>query len=251
MRWAIHAAGDPPGDVTEATGAHGVLRLDDLGRLAGGAPPGGTLPEAIAVCGSDHDLAVAALTLGPDGPPLAYIPTGESDLLRMFALDRSAMLHRLHTGEPYEVDLGVIELRGVTHPFVGSVKAQPNAFRRRFGASATVRIVTDRRTHTVEAWSLFVANAQHAGGETIAPRAALMDQAMDVIAIGGPPRARSMLRRQLRRGLHLRSQHVFRRSAARFTVDVPAGWTVAVDGIRVGYGGFETHLIGAAFHLWI
>jgi diacylglycerol kinase family enzyme len=248
MRW--HALSSSGGGESALDRYAEVAQRSQLGREA----PLHIASDAtgIAVIGTDSDLAHTALQLMETDRrlPIALIPTGESDLLRMFGLNRDRMLARLETGAPYATDLGMCHISASHHPFVGSVCARPTRWRR-LVSTAAVSVDLRGRTHDLDAWEVVVANAQHVDGQTIAPRAAVMDGTLDVQVFGGPPTRRPAVRRFRRTGLHLRSGHVWRRSAPTFAISVPASWRIAADLVAVGTGSFSVEIAPGAFDLWI
>jgi hypothetical protein len=194
--------------------------------------------DGIVVIGDDGDLARVALArLGrEDRLPLALLPTGRSDLLRMFAIDRSPV----GDGAAYRADLGLCTFGGVTVPFVSHVVSR--------GHRSGVVTIASGRSWQVEGWRCVVANAQHLAGDTVAPRSALMDGELDVQVHGGRRRG---TRRLIGRGLHLSQPTVWRRSLATASITPPANWMLIADGRPVGSGPCSVRAETAAFDIWI
>jgi hypothetical protein len=186
------------------------------------AAPGGA--ERLLVVGATADVAVVARVA--NGVPIAF--AGARELSRLFALEPSlaAALVRLERGKAYPVDLGVLEIGGTRHPFLGTVAAGAGAaggFGFPWaGRSSAVTIVGDDRTLEVVARAVVVANAQHWGRWTLAPRAAMNDSRLELQAFGGRIIALWGLRRALTLGLHGRTPGVRRLAATAAAVAVPS-----------------------------
>lgn len=240
MRWLVVGARDDArrmADIAALIGAEEVAYTDET-----------LLPvddtRAIALVGSDHDLARLAVAASS---PIALVPGRTSDMARMFALRG---VDHLITGAPYPADLGVVELAGAEHPFVAhavlSTRGRlPGLLARR----RNVTIVDDRdRLSSVDGSAVVVANAQHVRGNTIAPRSALMDGVADLQVLGHRGR---VSRRLLKRGLHLQGGATWRRRIAAARIDVPPSWKVTTDGVVVGRGPCTIRIEPARFTLWI
>lgn len=203
----------------------------------------GTL-ERVLVVGSTADVADVA-DAAP-GIPIAF--AGAVELSRLFALDRSlrAARARLERGTPYPVDLGVIEIAGERHCFLGTVTAGAGASGGLgfpwAGRSNSITIAGDRRTMTSPGRALVVANAQHWGRWTVAPQAAMNDSRFEIQTYGGSRLRLWSLRRALALGLHTRHPAVTRFATTAADVSLPSSWKVRRDGIPVGHGGFRVHL---------
>jgi diacylglycerol kinase family enzyme len=166
----------------------------------------------------------------------------------MFGLGRSDIVARLPDGEPYPIDLGVVTMEGIDFPFVANAVARPGRARPWGGA---VAVAVGPRSCTTQAWMVTIANAQHHGRWTVAPRAALMDGAMDVQVFAGSIARRPHIQRLLRHGLHTRSKAVWRSSGTAIDATIPASWRVRTDGVAIGSGPLAARLEPGALTLWI
>ncbi|HAX82888.1 MAG TPA: hypothetical protein DCY40_10025 [Actinobacteria bacterium] len=200
--------------------------------------------QRVLVVGSTAD--VAAVAAAAPGVPIAF--AGARELSRLFALDPSlgTALRRLERGTAYPVDLGVLEIAGGRHCFLGTVTAGAGASGGLgfpwAGRSGPVAIAGDRRTIAASGRALVVANAQHWGRWTVAPQAAMNDSRLEIQSFGGPRVGLWSLRRALALGLHTRHPGVTRMATTVADVSLPASWKVRRDGIPVGRGGFRVHL---------
>jgi diacylglycerol kinase family enzyme len=108
----------------------------------------------------------------------------------------------------------------------------------------------DTATESVAAGALVV-NGQFWGDRVAAPRSTMIDGVLDVQMFNGHRIALSRLRRTMRSGMHVRSHHVRRRALGEAMIEAPRAWQVAVDGIRVGRGGFRVSCLPGAVRLAI
>jgi hypothetical protein len=253
MKWSVVVAGAAPADLAAV-----------LTEAQADSEPTPTSPVAvtelctrpttsgIVVVGTDADLAGIVSIMRSCGRdlPLSLIPTAGSDLLAMFGLDRAGVIGRLQSGGPYRTDLGLARVDDVVTPFVTHVTAGRRTHRSLLRSDA-VAITTPRRSYPLTAWWVIAANAQHHRGRTIAPKAALTDGEFDIQVFGGSGLTRLRLQRLVNQGLHLRDRAVWRRSVSSVSVEVPAGWTVAADGVPTGSGPFEVSIEAQAFDLWV
>jgi diacylglycerol kinase family enzyme len=252
MRWAVLVAGTAPDDLGEVCDAahaststrwSGPEAIEEL--VAGN-------PDGLVVAGTDADLAIAAHVVYQRGTrtPLALIPSNRSDLLRMFGLDRDAILSRLQAGDRYPTDLGECEIGSTSIPFVAHVSAHRSGLRA-LSTDREVTIAIGERSHSLRSGLVVVANAQHFRGRTIAPRGAVMDGRLDFQSIGGSALRRARSMRRARTGHHLKDRNVWRRSAAGGEISLGAGWSVNTDSRRAGSGPFSVRVVPGAFDLWI
>lgn len=235
-----------------------------------------------AVAGGDGtvNLAVNALMpLGLGAPPVVgVLPVGTGcDLLRTFGLpqDLVGASRHLTTGDTYDIDVATLEgswgLRyfvNVAQAGVGAAAAETAmAFGRRLGAvryplafvarlptfpRAKVKVVTERRTIESEALAVILANAQFfAGGWNVAPKATLVDGALDVQIINCRKTGAPALVPKVIRGTHLTDPAVRRLSAVEFSVETDPSWPVECDGDPVGNTTVNGRVIPAAISLKI
>lgn len=201
-------------------------------------------PDRVLVVGATAD--VAAVAHAAPGIPIAF--SGAPELSRLFALDRSvaAALIRLERGTAYQVDLGVVEIGGESRPFLGTIAAGAGSSGGLgfpwAGGTGAIAIAGDRRTVTASGRAIVVANTQHWGRWTMAPRAAINDARLEFQVFAGPILTLWGLRRALSLGLHGRHPGVSRLTATAADVEISASWTVRCDGIRVGRGGFRVRV---------
>jgi hypothetical protein len=252
MKWAVLIAGVAPDDLDD------VLELAHATHTAEGAESGAvnsllmSEPDGLLVIGSDADLAGAALEVRKDGRrlPIALLPSGPSDLLRMFGLDRTGVLNALQTGSRYSTDLGECAIDSTIVPFVSHVAARCRGLSG-VGAGRPVVVSIGERSHQLQSALVVVTNTQHFKGRTIAPRAAVMDGQLDFQSIAGTFLTRARSLRRAASGHHLRDRNVWRRSAPMGEVTVGRRWSVSADSRPVGAGPFGVRVVPEAFDLWI
>ncbi|MGH3667621.1 MAG: diacylglycerol/lipid kinase family protein [Acidimicrobiia bacterium] len=235
-----------------------------------------------AVAGGDGtvNLAVNALMpLGLAAPPvIGVLPVGTGcDLLRTFGLpqDVSGAARHLTTNAVYDIDVGTLEgswgLRyfvNVAQTGVGAAAVQTAmSLGRRLGAAryplafvarlpgfprAKVKVTTERRTIESEALAVILANAQFfAGGWNVAPKAMLVDGALDVQIINCRKTSAPALVPKVIKGTHLSDPAVRRLSAAEFSIETDPPWPVECDGDLVGNTAVKGRVIPAAISLKI
>ena len=235
-----------------------------------------------AMAGGDGtvNLAVNALMpLGLPAPPvIGVLPVGTGcDLLRTFGLpqDVAAAARHLTGDDTYDIDVGTLEgtwgLRyfvNVAQTGVGAAAAQTaESLSRRLGAAryplafaarlpgfprATVKITTERRTIESEALAVILANAQFfAGGWNVAPKAILVDGALEVQIINCHKTYAPALVPKVIKGTHLSDPAVRRLSAAEFSIETDPPWPVECDGDLVGNTAVKGRVIPAAVSLKI
>jgi len=235
-----------------------------------------------AVAGGDGtvNLAVNALMpLGLAAPPvIGVLPVGTGcDLLRTFGLpqDVAGAARHLTTNAVYDIDVGTLEgswgLRyfvNVAQTGVGAAAVQTAmSLGRRLGAAryplafvarlpgfprAKVTVTTERRTIESEALAVILANAQFfAGGWNVAPKAMLVDGALDVQIINCRKTSAPALVPKLIKGTHLGDPAVRRLSAAEFSIETDPPWPVECDGDLVGNTAVKGRVIPAAISLKI
>jgi diacylglycerol kinase (ATP) len=235
-----------------------------------------------AVAGGDGtvNLAVNALMpLGLAAPPvIGVLPVGTGcDLLRTFGLpqDVAGAARHLTTNAVYDIDVGTLEgswgLRyfvNVAQTGVGAAAVQSAmSLGRRLGAAryplafaarlpgfprAKVKVITERRTIESEALAVILANAQFfAGGWNVAPKAMLVDGALDVQIINCRKTSAPALVPKVIKGTHLSDPAVRRLSAAEFSIETDPPWPVECDGDLVGNTAVKGRVIPAAISLKI
>jgi len=235
-----------------------------------------------AVAGGDGtvNLAVNALMpLGMGTPPvIGVLPVGTGcDLLRTFGLpqDVAGAARHLTSDEIYDIDVGTLEgswgLRyfvNVAQTGVGAAAAQTAvSLGRRLGAAryplafaarlpgfprATVKVITERRTIESEALAVIMANAQFfAGGWNVAPKAMLVDGALDIQIINCRKTSAPALVPKVINGTHLTDPAVRRLTAAEFNIETDPPWPVECDGDLVGNTAVKGRVIRAAISLKI
>ncbi len=235
-----------------------------------------------AVAGGDGtvNLAVNALMpLGLAAPPvIGVLPVGTGcDLLRTFGLPRdvAGAARHLTTDAVYDIDVGTLEgswgLRyfvNVAQTGVGAAAVQTAmSLGRRLGAAryplafvarlpgfprAKVKVITERRTIESEALAVILANAQFfAGGWNVAPKAMLVDGALDVQIINCRKTSAPALVPKVIKGTHLSDPAVRRLSAAEFSIETDPPWPVECDGDLVGNTAVKGRVIPAAISLKI
>ena len=254
---------------------------DDVRTVVDEAIAAGTRKfAAVGGDGTLHVLVNAVMAhLWPTRPTLALLPAGSgTDLIRTFALPRTleASVESLASGEPYTMDLGLIELSdGNRRWFINVVDigvaaaAVTTAARipRRIGRvrypiafwltlprfrPAPVEVRTDKRVVRQEALNIVVANGQFfGGGMNIAPQAAISDGLLDVEVFAGPRRNAFAVMPRVIRGLHLRHKAVRSLRAERFVIDVPQSWPIEADGDLIGRGPLTVSAVPAAIDLMI
>ena len=235
-----------------------------------------------AVAGGDGtvNLAVNALMpLGLAAPPvIGVLPVGTGcDLLRTFGLpqDVAGAARHLTTNAVYDIDVGTLEgswgLRyfvNVAQTGVGAAAVQTAmSLGRRLGAAryplafvarlpgfprAKVKVTTERRTIESEALAVILANAQFfAGGWNVAPKAMLVDGALDIQIINCRKTSAPALVPKIIKGTHLSDPAVRRLSAAEFSIETDRPWPVECDGDLVGNTAVKGRVIPAAISLKI
>lgn len=235
-----------------------------------------------ALVGGDGTVNLAANALVPldiePRPVIGVLPAGTGcDLLRTFGLpqDISGAARHLATDATYDIDVATLEGSWGTRYFVNVAQAGAGAaaaataplMSRRLGAirypiafgvrlprfpRAEVRIVTDRRTHVSGALAVIVANAQFfAGGWNVAPKATLIDGAVDIQVIDTSKRRAPGLVSKVIRGTHLADRAVRRFSTAEFSIETVPSWPVEADGDFVGNTPVKGRAVPAALRLKI
>jgi diacylglycerol kinase (ATP) len=235
-----------------------------------------------AVAGGDGTVNLAVNALMPLGlvapPVIGVLPVGTGcDLLRTFGLPQDVSGAALHltTNEVYDVDVGTLEgswgLRyfvNVAQTGVGAAAVQTAmSLGRRLGAAryplafvarlpgfprAKVKVTTEHRTIESEALAVILANAQFfAGGWNVAPKAMLVDGALDVQIINCRKTSAPALVPKVIKGTHLSDPAVRRLSAAEFSIETDPPWPVECDGDLVGNTAVKGRVIPAAISLKI
>ncbi|MGH8916236.1 MAG: diacylglycerol/lipid kinase family protein [Acidimicrobiia bacterium] len=238
--------------------------------------------QHFAVVGGDGtvNLAVNALLPMELGfrPVIALLPGGGGcDLLRTFGLpqDLAGAAGHLATTDTYDIDVATLEgewgLRyfvNVAQAGVGAAAAETAVrMARRLGAAryplafaarlprfprANVTLRTERRTIEAEALAVILANAQFfAGGWNVAPKAMMVDGALDIQVINCAKTGVPALVPKVIKGTHLRDPAVRRFSAAEFSLETEPVWPVECDGDLVGNTTVKGRVVRAAISLKI
>lgn len=212
--------------------------------------------DRIGVAGGDADAATVALAAAVSGARVAMAILGRSDLHSTFALGNWDGVARLVEGRRYPIDLGVVDGAWGRRPFINAltagIPASPLGLTPWTPARRGRVVVEAHRTlsrHGVG--GVLVMNGQNWSGMTVAPRATLVDGALDVQLLACPRWRIPALRAAMRHGLHLSWHDVTRRRVTAGHVRVPARWWVAADGRRMGRGSFDLSVLPAAVDLLI
>lgn len=238
MSWSVVGIGEPAAAAAAALG----LPHDAAGS---------TVEDRVVFVGTDGDLAQFALRVGPD-VAILHAPPGRSDLGRMFGFTDQTVPERMEIGSRYRADLLVVRSGARAVPCVAHAVAArrgriPSWMARRRAVSITLR----GRTSEHRAAAVVVANAQHIGRRTVAPRAALMDGRAEVQVLGGSLRARMEAWRAMERGLHLATAGVHRRTFDRLELLLPPAWKLGVDGRPVEGTRWTVDVVPGAYTLWV
>jgi diacylglycerol kinase (ATP) len=250
-----------------------------MGRLAVEVVRSG---RRLAITGGDGTLGLVAGALvdagvAGDALPVGVLPAGSGcDFLRTFGIPHdlvSAAAHLRGDGE-YRVDLGVVEggwgrtvFANIAQAGVGAAAAEtapglprrlgraryPLAFAARLPAFPGCRVtVSGSRPVSQPALAVIMANGQFfAGGWNIAPKALLVDGALDVQIIDAKKRQAPALVPKLIKGMHLGLPNVTRRSLASFTVETEVPWPVETDGDHRGSTPIEVSVLPSALSIKI
>ncbi len=254
------------------------------GRMRSLAQAAARAGDALAVVGGDGTVSTvvdAIMAAGPTEPalPLGVLPAGTGcDLLRTFGrgTDLLEAAVRLRRGEPYAVDVGVLDgewgrrhfvnvaQAGVGAAAVESAQRLPRGLGpARYPAGFATRLPGFPRTAVrvvAEGWTVgetpalaaILANGQFfGGGWNIAPKAMLMDGELDVQIIDANKWAAPALVPKLMRGLHLREPGVRRKPLAGLRLETDIAWPVEADGDLVGMTPVDVGVLPAAITLQI
>jgi diacylglycerol kinase family enzyme len=264
-RILVNGSSDPGAIAAELRAqsvAHRFVETEDLmAAVVGEISAGNT---RIAVSGGDPELAAVVAAVAAAGAEgrvdVALLPGAtRSQLVRTFALDTGlgAAVGRMLHGTPYPIDAGTVEGGFGRIVFVNSVASGvlaggpgwfpywPRPLRMagpvivRSGASAAENI----------ALGTLVLNGQFWGDWIGAPRSTLVDGVVDLQVFSGRRRTLSRLRPAFRTGMHVRATSIRRLSVAAAEVTQPDAWWVAVDGMRVGRGGFRLTVLPGVVRL--
>lgn len=218
----------------------------------------------LAVAGGDHEIASvvgAVVDAGFAGlVDLALLPSRTpSELARTFALGPSLpdAVRRLAHGQPYPIDIGMVEGSFGRMAFINSVAAGVLAggpgwfpvWPRPIRMAGPVVVHGGTTPVETVASGILVLNGQFWGKWVGAPRSTLVDGVVDLQLFSGTRRKLSRLRPAFRVGMHVRAAGVRRLAVARAEVDQPAPWRVSVDGRRVGRGSFTVTVVPGAVRL--
>ena len=252
MRWAVVLAGSTPPDLEHIlAAAHCNREPTPATANAFNVLLADPATEGLVVIGGDIDLAavVARMRLATRDVPVALIPVGNSDLLRMFGLDRSSIVARLQTGNLYRVDLGYAKSATGVTPFVSHVVASPSGRLWHPGRSGPVTISAMGHSHRQSSWLVVVSNVQHLSSRTAAPKTSVGDGKFDVQVFGGSLTAPMRIWRLMRGGFHFRNPAVWRRSTPTASLSLPDTWQIRADGYPLSSGPIEISIEPAAFDL--
>lgn len=232
-----------------------------------------------AVVGGNGTVNAAVTTLVERGldTTLAVLPgTVQSDLTRTFAIpgtiEEAAAHLRGHSS--YRIDVGVVDAQWGRRYFANDAQAglgaaatrAAAALPRRFGSrrlamglalrlpgfTRTMVHVEGERRIDGDALGIILANGQFLGGGcNVAPKALLVDGELDVQVITVAKRDAASLASRMRRGMHLSSSDVHRRSMSGAVVTTERPWPVALDGEPVGTTPFRASVIAGAVELKI
>jgi hypothetical protein len=238
-RRGIPVADVGPGDVTAAT-----RRAIEDGH------------DRIGVAGVDADAAAVAMAAAASGRRVAMAILGRSDLHSTFALADREDMGRLIEGRRYPIDLGIVEGPWGRRPFINTVSSGITASPLGLavwtpGRRGRVVVETDRTLTRDGVIGLLVMNGQSWSGLTVAPRATLVDGALEVQLLACPRWRIPALRAAMRHGLHVSWRDVARRRVTVGRVVTPARWWLAADGRRVGRGSFDLSVLSGAVDLLI
>lgn len=223
------------------------------------------------------NAAVTALVERRLDTTLAVLPgTVQSDLTRTFAIPgtiEEAAAH-LRGDASYRIDVGVVDAPWGRRYFANDVQAglgaaatrAAAALPRRFGsrrlamglalrlpgfARTAVHVEGERRLDG-DALGIILANGQFLGGGcNVAPKALLVDGELDVQMITAAKRDVPSLASRMRRGMHLSSPDVHRRSMSGAVVTTERPWPVTLDGEPGGTTPFQASVIAGAVDLKI
>jgi hypothetical protein len=231
-----------------------AVDADDIGAVARRAIEDGH--DRIGVAGADTHAATVALAAAASGVRVAMAILGRSDLQSTFALGNRRGVARLIEGRRYPIDVGIADGAWGRRPFINALAAGIPASPLGLTPWAPVRrgpvVVEAHRTisrHGVG--GVLVMNGQSWSGMTVAPRATLVDGALDVQLLACPRWKIPALRAAMRHGLHLSWHEVTRRRVTGGYVSVPQRWWVAADHRRMGRGSFDLSVLPAAVDLLI
>jgi YegS/Rv2252/BmrU family lipid kinase len=254
-------------------------RADMVAALVAGAGSGF---EHFALAGGDGTVNLAVNALLPldlgYSPVIGVLPVGTGcDLLRTFGLpqDLPGAAQHLITETLYPIDVGALEgewgLRyfvNVAQAGVGAAAAQtavgisrwlgPARYPIAFGARlprfprTRITLTTEKRVVESEALAVIFANAQFfAGGWNVAPKATLVDGALDIQVFDVKKRQAPALVPKVVKGTHLREPGVRRLSVSEFTLATETIWPVEADGDLIGNTTVRGRVVPAAVRLKI
>lgn len=240
------------------------------------------LTDRLAVVGGDGTVNLAVNVLLEQDlarlPILGVLPVGTGcDLLRTFGIpqDLAAAAAHLRGEAVYEIDVGEVSgewgirrFVNVAQAGVGAAAVETSArLSRRFGShryllsfgvrlprfpGGEIALTTERRGYSGPALAVIMANAQFfAGGWNIAPKAMLVDGALDLQVIDVAKREAPSLVPRIIKGLHLTHPRVRRISAASFRLETEFPWPVEVDGDAIGNTPIDGRVLPAALRLKI
>ncbi len=267
MTWRVFVAGgtDPApiaAELRNQSVAHRLVTGADLVTAVAGEVSAGN--TRIAVAGGDRDLAAVVegvTTAGARGRvDVALLPgAAPSELIRTFALDMGlpAAVARMVHGTPYPIDAGIVEGGFGSVVFVNSVASGSLAggsgwfpyWPRPLRMAGPVVVRAGATTVESIAVGTLVLNGQFWGGWIGAPRSTLIDGVVDLQVFTGRRRMLARLRPAFRTGMHVRAMAVRRLSIAAAEVVQPDPWLVAIDGMRVGRGGFTITVLPGVVRL--
>jgi YegS/Rv2252/BmrU family lipid kinase len=232
--------------------------LDDARRLTMQVPPG----ELVVVVGGDGLIGRAAEGAVSSGALFAPIPAGRgNDFCRSLGvpLDAVRAAQGLRRGSTRRVDVGTVDVGGVTHTFVCVVSLGFDSVANEIANNtpalsgtavylyaalkamatwrpATFTITTDDDVRTHTGWTVAVGNCgQYGGGMRICPNAQMDDALLDVTLVGAVSKPSFLATLpKVFTGRHLEHPMVDAMRVPWLQVDADRQFGVYADGERLG-----------------
>lgn len=242
--------------------------------IAEGRDQGFTRFVAVGGDGTANAVTDSLLRLDwPEPPTFAILPAGSgSDFVRTFGRSQvlEDSLQYLTDDESYPVDVGHLVGPWGDRYFINVAEAGLGAvvvriadrMPARWGAlrykaaiwpalarfpQGEISVTVGSKEYLGPATLVVLANAQFfGGGMNVAPKAMLVDGALDVQVFTGPRRQALMLQPMVTRGTHLRHPSVRRMTGSRVVVKSASPWPVEADGEYLGEGDVEASVLPAA-----
>lgn len=236
----------------------------------------GRRPTVVGGNGTVHVAVNALLEAGLD-PTLGVLPgTSASDLMRTFGHPATieAAAGRLRGDASYRIDVAVIEGEWGRRFVANAAQAGLGAAAARLGARLPRRLGTRRfdtglalllptfgrasvvvdgpRRLEADALGVVLANGQFLGGGwNVAPKALLVDGELDVQIVTAAKPAAPRLAAAMRRGVHLPSPGIMRRTMSAARVGSSRPWPVEADGEVLGSTPFSVTVLPSALAIKI